>query len=591
MNFYIAISLPFVLIPALIFIGMIASRQNGLLAESDDVQYKILFYHLLLGGRSRSLLRHQLQVVLRRPQTYWIFGLSLIAISASFAVAYNSMAGVKYNLDAVSLLTPKLINIYRLLSTIGLVLFVPVIGVSTIVQERETGTLDLILTSATHPLDFILSKISSAFIVVLVILVGMAPVMSVTFCMGGVSPYDILSVLLFQVIITIFALTVSITIGSFFARFVVALVVSYGVAAAFSLVLYSAGQFGSPRENITLPLIFSCVGFVAAISFLSQAPRFLTREINLVKPKWWRPISLRGFDAQLWTFLGAREYGDPISDRSNPIYVAERDRFFNAVVRRDWDVPSLLLLSSVLLSITALFPQFMLCIEYAIVLVFTPIVGASLFSSEHERANWENLRSTLLKTSSIFWGKMRLAVGHGLIHAYSFYAPALIILAIIWFTSCLMYPGGIGYIKSENLFRVWTGHVLVFITLGFTVLFLSALSVMISTLHKRTMPALLQSYGLSAFFLFGPWYFKLLHPAPSVSLGGKGDMDLFATILTIWNGPYVFNLWPSVSTTGSASFETISLFWLMFASHILLLILLTSVCTMIGYKQIHKAQD
>ncbi|MDP8244436.1 MAG: hypothetical protein P9L94_10175 [Candidatus Hinthialibacter antarcticus] len=528
---------------------------------------------------------------LRKPQTYWIFGLSLIVISASFAAAYNSMAGVKYNLDTISVLTPQLINIYRFVSMIGLVLFVPVIGVSAISQEREAGTLDLVLTSATHPMDYILSKISSAFIVVLVILIGMAPVMSVTFCMGGVSPYDVFSVLLFQMILTVFALAVSITFGSFFWRFDVALVVSYGIVGMFSLFFYSAGQFGTARENMALPLIFSIVAMIGALLFLSQAPQFLTREINKTKPKWWRPISLKGFDAQLWTFLGAREYGDPIADHSNPIYVAERDRFFNAVVRRDWDVPSLLFLSSVLLSISALFPQYMLCIEYGIILVFTPIVGATLFSSEHERANWENLRSTLLKTSSIFWGKMRLAVGHGLIHAYSFYAPALMILAIIWFTSYMMYPNGIGYIKSENLFRVWTGHVLVFITVGFTVLFLSALSVMISTLHKRTMPALMQSYGLSAFFLFGPWYFKLLHPAPSASLGGSGDMDFFATILTIWNGPYVFNLWPSVSTKGSANFETISLFWLMFASHILLLILLTTVCTMIGYKQIHKAQD
>ncbi len=588
---YSAIILTVIVIPVFIVIGIVVSREKGLLEKNDRFHYQNFFFHSFLGGRSRSLLRHQLQAALRKPQTYWIFALSLIVISASFAVAYNSMAGVTYNLQDVSRLTPQLINVYRFLSIIGLVLFVPVIGVSTIMQERDAGTLDLILTSATHPMDFILSKTSSAFILVLVILIGMAPVMSVTFCMGGVSPVDVFGVLAVQIFLTIIALAVSITLGSYFSRFAVALVASYGIVGFFSLIVYTSGQHGSSAENIILPLFLLVLGMACSLSFLAQTPRFLTRELNQIKPKWWRPISLKGFDAQLWTFLGARDYGDPINDHTNPIYVAERDRFFNAVVRRDWDAPSILFLSSVLLSITALFPQTMLCIEYVIILVFTPIVGASLFSSEHERANWENLRSTLLQTPSIFWGKMKLAVGHGLIHAYSFYVPPLLILGIIWFTSCLMYPNGVGYIKNDNLFRVWAGHALVFITLGFTVLFLSALSVMISTLHKRTLPALLQSYLLSALFLFAPWYFALLHPDPSVSLGGDAGMDGFALFLTVWNGPYVFNLWPSVSDRGTEGFDTITQFWSVFGAHIFLLILLTILCTMVGYKKIHRADD
>ncbi len=524
---------------------------------------------IILNGQSLVLLRRQVNLLFRQPIGFWLFGSVLILISFGFVTQYGALAAKTYDLSQLSIIGNTLLNNYRLFTFITLVIMVPIIGVASITQEREANTLDLMLTTGITPLEFIFSKVASSLAVIFVAIFATLPILAITLSMGGVSPLDVIAMFLLEIFIAISGICVGISMGAMMASFPIGLISSYTIILVIFYPAWRMAAFGTVNENL-----FRAYPGIVAMMFLSfvlirLVPALLTREINKVKPKSWRPISIKGVDAQLWTFLGTRDYLEPIQSNENPIYVSERERFLSAVTRRDFDAPSVLWLVSILLFYIALkSPTFMLQFEYVIVLFFVPSVAATMFSGEHERKSWESLRASLISSTQIFWGKIRLAIGQGLVHVYASYIPALMVLGMIWLL--ISFRAETSYYKTINLFTVWGGHGLILIIVSIMVCFISSLSMFISSLYKRNLYALMTAYSITFLFLYLPIFLKQMHPFPGAVLGGEHPMDIFSYILGVWHSPFIFNVWPKVKTNNAQAVIN-PLFWKLYIAHLSLL--------------------
>jgi ABC-type transport system involved in multi-copper enzyme maturation permease subunit len=545
---------------------------------------------IILKKQSLVLMRRQINMLFRIPMGFWLFGAALLLVSCGFIFQYGAYAQKTYTLSELSnlsnILGNILLNNYRLYTFITLFIMVPIIGVASIIQEREANTLDLVLTTGITPLEFIFSKVTSSLAVIIVALFATLPILASTLSLGGVSPWDIIIMLLSEIFIAFFGICIGIYMGALMPNLPIGLASSYAIMLAIMYPTWRMTAFGTDNEN----MFFLYPGIIAMILWslllIKSTPYLLIREVNKVKHKSWRPISIKGINAQLWTFLGTRNYLEPIRSTENPVYVLERERFLSGVTRRHFDAPSILWLVSIPLFYVALTkPAAMLQLENILVLCFVPSVAATMFSGEHERNSWESLRASLISTGQIFWGKIRLAIGQGLVHVYSFYIPALLVLGMIWFLASLQST--VSYYHPRNFFTVWMGNGLILISITFLVCFVASLSFYISSLFKRNLHSLLTSYIITFLFLYFPIFLSEMHPMPGEMFSGYLDKDILAYFLGIWHSPYIFNLWPKVGI-GKIQNAINPLFWKLYIFHISFLALGSAILCRATWSRISR---
>ncbi|MBI1388205.1 MAG: hypothetical protein GC154_07130 [bacterium] len=238
------------------------------------------------------------------------------------------------------------------------------------------------------------------------------------------------------------------------------------------------------------------------------------------------------------------------------------------MVKRDFDAPALLVFLSCFFCVASVSPHVMLNYGLLVAMIFTPALAATLFTSEREGGRWETLRSTQLSSTEIVGGKLKLAVGNGLIHVYAFYLPALIILAMLFFTALMLSNNGVFRLTWDNIPRVWVGHVLTLVVLSLSVYALAAMSFWISTRERRAFQAIMKSYAAAAFLLFSPWFFQIFVPGYSTAAGSQNVNGIFRFFLAIWNAPVLFEYWPKAAMSGPSVEYDISQFWPLFAAHI-----------------------
>lgn len=542
---------------------------------------------------SQALVLRQLRHVLRRARSLWFLGVALLVITGGFVVEYQSQLlrhAAATGTEELTLGLPLLKAFYQF-CLLALMLFVPLIGVNAIAHERDSETLDMLLSTPTRPLTLVISKVVVSITQILFALIGTLPILALTLLMGGVGPFDLALDFLSLLIVTLFTLSVGMWAGAHSQTQVRGIVTVYMVfvAVAVSALCYIALIRGilwigfriDPDVGTSIRTFLFIVThgplLLLSLVFLSMVPFAMRREMRRVRPRSWRPPRMKGIDTQLWTLLGVRDYGDPIRDGQNPIYVSERERFLSQVVRRTIDAPSLLWLFSatVMAVVTCLSPPSMLAVTLYAVLLFTPAVGATAFSRERELATWDVLCTTLLERKRILSGKLRLCVGQGLIHAAAVYFPALPILGIVWIGIAGGGPGGAGVFSSRNVVPFWGMLALGVPVVVATTVLLANVSVWCSTVFRQSFAATIVSYVLGLLFMLGPAFLASIHPIPGEAIGGVGEADVLSSLIASAHAPYVFNLWPEsvrVSARSSRFTEAITSaplqFWQLYATHI-----------------------
>ncbi len=347
---------------------------------------------------------------------------------------------------------------YGLLAVV--VLLVPSFPASSIVRERNRGTLTLLLNSPMSTLSIYLGKACGALGFVLLLLAVSLPAASAAYAMGGISGwkqliplYGILGLVLLQY--TALALLVSSYVHSIDAaiRITYALVLflvvgtlgpfyvlqgnhgPYSQAAEWIrcaspipavMELVGHGDMGSIDTSIaarTIPrfllitvvstLLFAAVTVFRLSSFLLDRPK----PQGLVTDE--RSLAARFFRRLVFLVDPQRRKGR-IGFLVNPVMVKEfRTRRFGRMhwLMRLVAFAAVLSLLLAYLSTTATINKgletisgILIVMQVAMIVVITPSLGASLISAERESGGWNLLLMTPLSARAILTGKLMSVV-------------------------------------------------------------------------------------------------------------------------------------------------------------------------------------
>lgn len=560
------------------------------------------------GAFAHSLLQRQLAIALRDPIGPWLLGLALLVVGGGFVVAYVRAVEIYQANELLPVGQQIHVSFHRIVSIL-IALFVPLIGVYTMIQERESETLDLILTTPIQSKYWILSKMTVSMGAVILGLLGTIPMVYLTLIMGGVSPGELMLGMVQHVVHILLAVSIGLWAGA------KSQTVVRGATAAYMLLVfvtivefllhwvcmvgvvvwYRSGWMPNFRTNQPNPffehlqIVITCLqwGWVALVCWILyvRIPFYLYHEPRVIRPRSWRPIRLSGRDSQLWSFLGIQPYGQFLPDRGNPMYAVERQRFLMQVVRRAIDAPSLLWLISAFPGCLffAFWPKVMLYLILIVIALCTPIVGANSFSTERQRGTWDLLNTTLLDNRRILNAKLCLTVGQAWIHTVALFIPGLLVLGM------LGYSVDMEKITSTIFFNpalIWplVGQYILWIPIfASSAVFLSVISTWFSLHLRKSYMAAMVSYTIALIFLIGPVLLGALHPDSGTAIGGTRPNDTLSYSIASLHAPYLFNLWPDADPFNMQSSlrffaEVVQpAFYKLYAAHLSLLLMISAI--------------
>jgi ABC-type transport system involved in multi-copper enzyme maturation permease subunit len=205
-----------------------------------------------------AVLKKELQVWLRRPATFGLYTLMVLAtggivvlgtatvlsqgvgpVPALFSTGVTNTSGVNALLTAYRALWLFLVGALCLLLAASMV--APAIASASFQGEREAGTYELLLSTGVSPLALVLGKLGGAVAFVLLLLGTALPVFAAAWLFGGVTPAEAgpallvvaLSVLLFAALGVFFSTFVPSSLAAALYAYLVINLMTLGTAAIY----------------------------------------------------------------------------------------------------------------------------------------------------------------------------------------------------------------------------------------------------------------------------------------------------------------------------------------------------------------------
>ena len=455
--------------------------------------------------------------------------LRALVLLVTVAMAFSLLVVIRWPSNAtVELSGAQAQEVFRLFAyglLAILILMIPAFPATSIVRERNKGTLALLLNSPMSPASIYLGKAIGMLGFVLLLLAMSMPAASAAYAMGGISwfrqilpLYGILVLVLVQytalaLLISSWTNTTDAALRTTYAAIMLAAVVSLGphfflqgqpgllpvladwlrcvspVPVVMELVGHGdAGTFGlATTETLKRFLLFAGGSSVLfALTTVFRLNAFL-----LDRPRPQGVVTDERSAAQRWfrrfVFLvdpHRRKSG--IAPLINPVMVKEfRTRRFGRI---HWllRLVSVAALVSLMLTYAATtgtidwgvetIGGIMVVLQVALLLVLAPSLAANLISAERESGGWDLLRMTPMSAASILFGKL---------------LSVLLTLLLIMLATLPGYLVMI-WIHPPLRWQVWQ----VLICLAWMALFAMLLSAAVSSLCRRTAVATTVSYAL-----------------------------------------------------------------------------------------------
>jgi ABC-type transport system involved in multi-copper enzyme maturation permease subunit len=523
-----------------------------------------------------------------------------IVILAAVAVAFSLLIIARWPSDGVVDLSGAtsrdVFRVFAYSLTAAVALLVPVFPSTSIVQEKQKGTLALLLNSSMGPVAIYLGKLIAALGFVALLLSATLPATAACFALGGVSLHDELLPLYLvlavtSVLFTTWSLLVSTvavttdgavrgTFGGVLVMFLLVLLPHYfldgsetslaGIAAVLrnispvpaimDVVGHSnvgSRQLVSQNSGVATFVLF---GGILSLIFAGMTVGRLNHSLlDRVRSQGSvtddRGTGVRVF-RRLMFLIDPQRRKAGIGPLTNPVMVKEfRSRQFGrlhwllrivggcAIVSlglafaatlgsEEWGVETI---GGIIVSMQA-----------ALIVLFTPSLAAGLISSERESGSWELLRTTPLSAGRIVRGKL---------------------LSVIWTLLILLMASLPGYgvmIWIKPILEEQIAQVLICLTIG--AIFAMLLSAAVSSFFSRTAPATVTSYSILLFL----WAGSLL-----VWVGRDAPFGYSAVQTALLINPMAAAL-SVIGTPGFESYNLIPVNWWVTgaASGLLLLILL-----------------
>jgi ABC-type transport system involved in multi-copper enzyme maturation permease subunit len=456
-----------------------------------------------------------------------------LALQVGLASVFALLVALRWPTDAqVSLSGAQSQQVFRsfgygLLTT--LILLVPVFPATTIVREKNKGTLALLLNSPMKPWTIFFGKLFGVMGFVLLLLAMSFPAAAACYVMGGVNFWGQIVVLYgILVLVAVQYASVSLLVSSYTNSTDAALRIAYGCVLLLSVISLGPHQFllGQPglipefaswlRNFSPIPAVMELLGHgdFGAQGLISEsgAPQryvFWTVVTSLGLMAWTiSRLNYSIFDRARSQGIITDELGtaarvlrrmmfvvDPQRRKSgigwflNPVMVKEfRCRRFG---RTHWllrMVATCAILSLALSIATTTGTMnwdvetiggILVVLQVALIVLITPSLAAGLISSERESGGWQLLQMTPLSAGKILRGKLMSVV----------WTLLLILLATLPGYAVMMY------IDPRMELQIKRVLICLLATAGFSLV----LSAAVSSLFRRTAPAITTAYVL----LFG----------------------------------------------------------------------------------------
>lgn len=165
--------------------------------------------------RINPVLRNENRLDVRTPKFTLMLFSYITIISAGVLIYYNFFSKELY---ATGINISSTITLYILMAVVQAVLLmvlVPSLTATSICSEREKQTLDILLSTKLTPLQIVLGKLFAASNKVIIILICTLPIYSIATLMGGIKILNVVQLIIFFIINTIFVGSIGVLISTY----------------------------------------------------------------------------------------------------------------------------------------------------------------------------------------------------------------------------------------------------------------------------------------------------------------------------------------------------------------------------------------
>lgn len=182
--------------------------------------------------RVNPVLRNESKISVRSIKFTLMIFAYIAALSVAVMIYYSSVNEAIFS-NGLYLESSKLFYVVMAIGQAILLLFiVPALSSTAICSEREKQTLDILLSSKLTPLQIIIGKVSASSLRVIILIISTMPLYAIGALIGVVKISNILSLIVFFIVNTIFVSSIGVFISTCAKTSKVSTTLSYAVVLA-----------------------------------------------------------------------------------------------------------------------------------------------------------------------------------------------------------------------------------------------------------------------------------------------------------------------------------------------------------------------
>ncbi len=180
--------------------------------------------------RINPVLRNESKLAVRSPKFTILLFIYIAILSAGVLVFYNLYSETFYA-NGLDLQSSVMLYFGMAIGQAVLLMFiVPALTSTAICSEREKQTLDMLLSSKLTPFQIIIGKLSASSIKVIMLIICTMPIYAICGLIGGVRLSNIIQLILFFIVTTIFVGSIGVFISTYIKTSKVATALTYAIS-------------------------------------------------------------------------------------------------------------------------------------------------------------------------------------------------------------------------------------------------------------------------------------------------------------------------------------------------------------------------
>ncbi len=179
--------------------------------------------------RVNPVLRNESKIAVRSIKFTLMIFAYIVALSIAVMIYYNSVNESIFS-NGLYLGSSTIFYVVMAIGQAVLLFFiVPALSSTAICSEREKQTLDILLSSKLTPIQIIIGKVSASSLRVIILIVSTMPLYAIGALIGGVKLSNILGLILFFIVNTIFVSSIGVFVSTYVKTSKVSTALSYAL--------------------------------------------------------------------------------------------------------------------------------------------------------------------------------------------------------------------------------------------------------------------------------------------------------------------------------------------------------------------------